>query len=326
MNKKFVEAIRPIKTLYINELKKCINAKSTFLVFLVLVMWVGIFAIQLSNQSEEVLYTDYKVYLEKEIEDINRDLNDYGVGYSVGMRDYYLNRLETYKYMLEHNIAPYKTHSITNFVLLLNDAFAIIVILSVIVVSKIVTDEYKYSTIGTLVSVPCKRYKILLAKILAMITICIMMIFLLYVISFIIGGIFFGFDGITSPVVMNDGNKLSVRNAIEQSLVNNYYNMFTLIGCSSLVLLISILLKSGIVSTCSGIILYMLGSNLTITLKDFGWVKYSLFANMQFQMYVNGDGVIEGITPGFSIMVILLHSLVFLLIGFWVFNKRNIYE
>lgn len=280
----------------------------------------------MDSLPEQVNYDDAQSFLQYEIDNINDILNDPSIGMSKEMKDSYLNTIKINNYMLEHGIEPYKTHSTTNYLLSLNKLFALVVMLSVVIVSKIITDEYKYSTLNILITVPCKRYKVLLSKILAMITICIGIILSLYLISIIIGGLFFGFGDLTSDVVTCRNNVLYVRNVILESLLNNFYNVFTLIGCASLTLMLSIVFKSGIISTCAGICVYLLGSQLTIAFRELPWIKYTIFANMQFQMYVNGIELFDGITPKFSIIVLMLYSLLFLMISFIVFEKRNVYE
>lgn len=326
MSKTICEKFRCLRILYINEIKKCINAKTTFFVFLILVIGVTVFALNIDSQPEQLIDTDIQSMLSQEVENINNLLNDPSIGMSNEMRENYINNLKIYEYMIKNDIAPYKTHSIANYLLSINDLFAIVVILSILVVCKIVTDEYRYATMNILVTVPCKRYKILLSKILAMISICIAIIILLYFISFIVGGLFFGFEDINSLVVTYNQDTLYVRNVIVQSLINNLYNTFTLISCSSFVLMLSLLFKSGVLSACSGIVVYLLGSRLTIALKEFKWIKYSLFANMQFQIYASGIEIFEDQTPSFSIMMLLIYSVLFIAMSFLIFNKRNIYE
>ncbi len=317
---------RSIGVLYFNELKKCVNAKTTFAVFLIIIIGLVFFALQLNSQPEQVDYIDAQSYLQYEINSINDTLNDPSIGMSDEMKDSYLNTIKIDNYMLEHGIEPYKTHSITNYLLSLNNLFALVVMLSVVIISKIITDEYKYSTLNILITIPCKRYKVLLSKILAMITICIAIIVSLYLISIIVGGLFFCIGDLDSVIVTCSNNVLHVRSVIGESLLNNFYNVFTLIGCASLTLMLSIIFKSGIISTCAGISVYLLGSRLTIALKELPWIKYTIFANMQFQMYASGIELFDGITPEFSIIVLMLYSLLFLIISFIVFEKRNVYD
>lgn len=317
---------RSIGVMYFNELKKCINAKTTFAVFLIIIVSLVIFALQLNSQPEQVDYVDAQSYLQYEIDNTNDILNNPAIGMSDEMRGSYLNTIKIDNYMLEHGIEPYKTHSITNYLLSLNNLFALVVVFSVVIISKIITDEYKYSTLNILITIPCKRYKVLLSKILAMITVCIAIILSLYLISIVVGGLFFGIGDLYSVVVTCSNDVLHVRSVIGESLLNNFYNVFTLISCASLTLMLSIVFKNGIISTCAGISVYLLGSRLTIALKELPWIKYTIFANMQFQMYASGIELFDGITPEFSIVVLMLYSLLFLVISFVVFEKRNVYE
>lgn len=309
-----------------NEIKKCLNAKTTFIIFLIIIIGSALFAFQIKSQPEQITDTESNIFLQSEIDGINEKLSDPSIGMSNEMRTKYVNTLKIYKYMLLNNIEPQKTHSISNYMLSLNNLFAVVVILSIIVVAKIITDEYKYATLNILVAVPSKRYKILLSKIITAVIICIGIILVQYITSIVIGGLFFGFNNLFSQIVKCDNGLIQVRIVLIQSLLNNFYNIFTLITCSSITFMLSVVLKNGIISACAGICTYFFGSQIAIALKDYSIVKYSLFANMQFQLQADGVELFKGMTPGFSIIVLSVHSLIFILISFVIFNRRNIYE
>lgn len=309
-----------------NEIKKYTSTKLTFLIFVVILIGLIIYAINIDSQQEKIITSDYKNYLQQEIDEINNVLNNPAYVMSDNMRQEYIDTVKINTYMIEHDIEPYKNKSAANYLITINNLFILVVVLCIILITQIITDEYRYSTTNILITVPCKRWKILLSKVITMIILCVGIVVLTYIVSFIVGGIFWGYDSLDMSIVTINNGKICVRNVVEQSLVNNFYNIFTLISCASLVMLISIVFRNGIVSICTGVSIYYFGSQIAISLSEYSWIKYSLFANMQFQFYFNGMEIFKGLTPKFSVAVLLIYSAIFIGLSFLVYNKRNVYD
>ena len=56
----------------------------------------------------------------------------------------------------------------------------------------------------------------------------------------------------------------------------------------------------------------------------FEFAKYILFANTDLSQFIGGEPFIEGLTLPFSISVLVIYTVVFLVISFVTFNKRDI--
>lgn len=56
----------------------------------------------------------------------------------------------------------------------------------------------------------------------------------------------------------------------------------------------------------------------------FEWAKYSLFANTNLMDYFNGQPLFEDMTIGFSIAVLIVYFILFNLIAFLFFVKRDV--
>jgi len=307
-----------------NELLKFVSKKIVFIIFLVIL--VGVFGFALNTQSKTEIYTenDWRQTVQGEIDYLTYLLNDPGVAMADETRASYRNELLTYHYMLENDIEPLKIHSASNMILSLNDLFAIVVILGIILAGKIVTDEFGSGALSNLLALPCRRWKILLSKIIAIIVSCIGLIILLYLVSALMGWLFFGFDGFNKSVISCVRGKIIVRSVLAQSIVLNLYNVLTLLACGSLTLVLSLLLKNGIVSTCSSVLLYFLGTQITFALKDYSWIKYTLFANINFQIYLDGVEIIDGLTESFSVTLILIYIAVFTALSFYIFSNKRL--
>ena len=80
-------------------------------------------------------------------------------------------------------------------------------------------------------------------------------------------------------------------------------------------------------SLAIGISLFLLfmGPNVTYLLAmRYDWTKYVLFANTNLLQYETGNAMVEGMTLGFSIAVLAVYYVVFQLLAFFVFSKRDV--
>src|SRR5699024_11870156 len=69
-------------------------------------------------------------------------------------------------------------------------------------------------------------------------------------------------------------------------------------------------------------IFLMMGGNMIVSIfADKPFAKYILFANTDLKQYADGYVMIEGMTLGFSIIVLIVYYLIFLLLSWVVFTK-----
>ncbi|MBE3554796.1 MAG: ABC transporter permease, partial [Thermicanus sp.] len=66
------------------------------------------------------------------------------------------------------------------------------------------------------------------------------------------------------------------------------------------------------------------GSTIVAALSRYGWVKYILFANTDLRQYFDGTPLVEGMTLSFSITVLLAYFLIFNLLSWILFMKRDV--
>lgn len=79
-------------------------------------------------------------------------------------------------------------------------------------------------------------------------------------------------------------------------------------------------------SLAIGLTLFLMftGNIIVFTLSGYDWVKYIWFSNMYLSGYVEGQPLIEGMTLGFSLAMLAIYFVLFNLLTWILFNKRDV--
>lgn len=194
----------------------------------------------------------------------------------------------------------------------------------IIIATTIVSAEYKHGTIKLLLIRPPSRLKVLLSKYFTVQLYSLFLIAVLFILSFILGAIFFGLN--------NDYVYLAYQNGevIERSQFANmvsYYlahcAMFVVLGTLSFA--ISTVFRSEAISIAISVLAYVVGASITsILMFFFDWAKYLLFANDPAQYFAETPTFIEGMSLGFSLTVLVIYWAIFLAVALIVFQKREV--
>lgn len=103
------------------------------------------------------------------------------------------------------------------------------------------------------------------------------------------------------------------------------FSMVSLVMMTTLAFMISTLFRSS--GMAIGISLFLLLSNgaLMLFLSRFDWAKFVLFANTDLGQYADGGTpLIDGMTLGFSVTILVIYLVVFLAASFVTFTKRDV--
>ncbi|MDR0750982.1 MAG: ABC transporter permease [Christensenellaceae bacterium] len=320
-----MNSLKKIFALTKNEIYKAIN-KWLVIAFLAIIMFGVLLTATILKNSAEENYFISETSWRSEIKDRVTNLEDY-LNSSVSMtperRKSYEDEIKIYKYCLENDIKPYSSHSASNFIMDINKYFMIIILLSIVIATKIITDEYKNKAVNNLLTVPASRNKILFSKILTIMFTMIVAMILFFLMSIIIGWIFFGFDNFSAPFLAVMNGEVVATNIILRAFEQLFLNIFALLACSSLAILLSIIFKSNTVSIVATEGIYALGSVVVFSFRQIAWFKYTIFPHFNIQYYVQGLMPFN-ITPIFSIIVLLIYSLMFFMSSFFVFNLKDV--
>ena len=147
----------------------------------------------------------------------------------------------------------------------------------------------------------------------------------LFVGAALIGLILFGTDAGSNIHLAYANNHV-----VEQSMLWFLVKKFLLSSIDVLMLatmafMISAVFRNSSLAIGISIFLLVMGSNVTMLLSmKFDWAKYILFANTDLMQYVDGTPMVKGMTLGFSMTMLIIYFVIFQLLAFGVFTKRDV--
>lgn len=191
-------------------------------------------------------------------------------------------------------------------------------VFTIVIASDIVASEFTWGTIKLLLIRPVKRWKILLAKYAATLLFSLFLLVILFAISVLTGGIAFGFGGSTRV----DGGLGEVLRGYGFQVVN-------LIITATFAFMISSVFRSSALAVSLSLVIMFVGNSISGTLMalKIEWGKYLLFTNMDLSIYFNESMksfLLPGMSLGFSVAVLAVYFVVFHVISFLVFIKRDV--
>jgi len=163
-----------------------------------------------------------------------------------------------------------------------------------------------------------------LAKYLSVLVFALVGLLTLFVASFIIGGLFYGFSGVTQPFLAYTDGVVHEVNMMWHILTTYGYGCVSLLMMVTFAFTISTVSRNNSLAVGISIFSMFTGSILVSLLKDYSWVKYILFANTDLTQYINGIPVVSGMTMSFSLIVLAVYFVIFNATSWLVFSKRDV--
>ena len=201
----------------------------------------------------------------------------------------------------------------------------LITIFTIIIAGDSLAGEFSAGTIKLLLIRPANRVKILVSKYISFLLFSMLLLLTLFIISIIINGILYGFGNMNLPLVSITAEGLIV----EKNMVLNLWKTYMLGGISTVMyvtmaFMISSAFRSSAMAIGFSIGALFAGNIIMEALQRFEWSKYLLFANIDLTQYLSGHPFQEGMTMSFSIGVLTVYFLVFNLISWLIFTRRDV--
>lgn len=230
------------------------------------------------------------------------------------------------QYRIKHDIPPLYNDSAVGFVESTLSYSGLITLFIIIIASSIVSQEYSWGTIKLVLMRPLKRWKILLAKYVSVIYNALILLVALSLVALIIGLIVFGFHDVSSRYVyakLGDINDISIFVHFIQYLGSKFVGIIMI---AAFAFMLSTVFKSNALAIALSIFIEFAGSIISNLLAFFNqdFAKYIFFTNTDLYQYVEGTPVAEGMTLGFSIVILIIYFIVFMAISTLVFEKRDV--
>lgn len=246
-----------------------------------------------------------------------------------GDDEFYIEMLETNikqnEYAIANNISPYETTT-WQFMKDMAPISSLIGLFVIVVASDIVSSEFAKGTIKMLLIRPYSRWKILLSKFLATLGFAFVMWFVVIAATWLVGGLAYGFGGMDqSYLIVTEDQQVKERLIVEYVFANIGVEFIELTALVALSFMISTLFMSNSVAIGVAMFTLFAGNTIVMLLANKDWIVYTLFANMDLSVLIDGQNqMIKDLTLPFSISVLAVYTAVMLAITFTVFQKRDV--
>ena len=242
----------------------------------------------------------------------------------------YLEEQAESRYILETGRDIHNTNSLKGILENFYAQFGIFLIVVVVMIAgTIVSEEFNKGTIKLLLVKPYTRNKILIAKAITTLMMIIFIIVVTLVMQILIGGIIFGFDSLSEPVVAYNfnTNTMEEMNIFANLGVQTLTQLPMIILLATLAFAISTLFTNSTLAITISLLGYMAASiiNQLAIGYDLQFMKYFVTMNWDLSIYANGAlPYMEGMSMTMSIIICVIYFLIMMIPTFIVFKKRNI--
>lgn len=318
-----------------NETIKMIRKKRFYVILLVLIVLVPMFAyaqMRESQEKREKYGNDWRREVQQAITDNQNSLGSDRVPEEwKRYRQIYIQQL---KYYLEHDVNPQEPGGVTFTREFLDNAATLFIPLLIMGIgSDIVSSERTGGTIKMLLTRPIRRWKILFGKLVALLMFVSLIVVSTSVICYLISGLFFGYKGLSLPVFTGfqlHGAEvdLSGVHAVPQwqyILMQTGLIWFVSVIVACLAFMVSVLVRSTSASIVIMMAALIAGNILSNMASAWTSAKYLFMVNLGLTNYLSGTPApIEGMTLGFSLIVLAVWGGSSLVVSFLVFTKQDI--
>lgn len=241
-----------------------------------------------------------------------------------GNRTFNLQRIAVIDYHLEHNIHTTEgtlwdgVNGSASMVL-------VITVFTIIIAGDSLAGEFSSGTIKLLLIRPASRAKILVSKYISLLLFGMLLLLTLFVVSFAVNGILYRFGYLDLPLIRVTAEGFIV----EKNMVLNLWKTYLLNGISTIMYVTMAFMISSAFRSSSMAIAFSIGTlfagNIVLELlQRFDWSKFLLFANTDLTQYLSERPYQEGMTLSFSIWTLAVYFLVFNLISWLLFTRRDV--
>ncbi|WP_270171458.1 ABC transporter permease [Paenibacillus sp. SYP-B4298] len=317
-----------------NETMKIWKKKRFFVILLILAILIPIFTyaqMRMAMNNEEK-FSDWRNQVIQQINDYQNALTSDRIPEE--FKKYRQIMVQQLTYYLENDVNPSAPNAVTFTRGFVNNAVTLFIPLLVLAIgSDLVSGERSSGTIKMLLTRPVRRWKILLAKLIALIFYISLTMLSTLVLCYAISGVFFGYGGWQLPVFTGfQINGAEVDSSSVRAVPHWLYIMmqaglawFSALIVGLLALMVSVLVRSTAASIVTMMATIIAGTILANMASSWDAAKYIFSVNLQLTSYLDGSPPpIEGMTLLFSIGVLSVWGLAALIVSFGVFTKQDI--
>lgn len=197
--------------------------------------------------------------------------------------------------------------------------FFLNIIFAVVIAGDSVASEFSWGTIKLLLIRPWSRSKILLSKYISVILFGIISSLVLFIVTFLFSNIWFNYEG-------NTGMISSSWSDMSYTLLTLGSRYVELVLITTIAFMISTLFRSSTFAMVVALFILFTKDIFLALLnpEKFEWMKYVIFTHMDLRGYMDNPVGPAGSTLLFSVIILAIYYICFLIISWMVFKKRDV--
>ena len=236
---------------------------------------------------------------------------------------------ESCKYMIENKVDLNKMNLNKNLEYFFDNYGIFAIAIIIMIAGTIMSEEFNKGTIKLLLVKPYSRTKILLSKFITVMLMVIFVVLIMGIMQLLVGGVVFGFDSLSEPVVAYNFNT----NSLQEINVFVYFLTQFLAQLPIFILLATLAFALGTIFTNSALaitisLLGYIAANIINQLAisyNIKFLEYFVTMNWDLSQYLFGNlPNMEGMTMTFSIITCIAYFLIMIISTWIIFKKKNI--
>ncbi|WP_059173175.1 ABC transporter permease [Bacillus sp. FJAT-27445] len=307
-----------------NEIGKIFGKKSSWIYMIIILIAVVLGGILQKNFTEEPS-ENWREETQVRVNQLEKDLKTA----PEEEKEWMIADLQQQQKYLDENINP---NEMSNWHFMNQTVYGVttlVTLFAVIVSSAIVSSEFSDGTIKQLLIRPHQRWAILLSKYLSAIIYSLMLVVVLIVSGYIAGSLIFGNGGFNAEFFeysLEGGRKLAEIGP--QFFLKVLYYLPSLLILITISFMLSTLFKSQALAVGIGIFVLFLSSTLggliVMLAEKYTWAKFLIFPHMDLTVYALQDKILEDVTLPISLLTLSVYYVIFMLLTFTIFQKRDV--
>ena len=277
-----------------------------------------------SSLSIDTYYGNYMTYLQTE-----KDESKYKSRDSLIEKREVEKATQTFRYKLDNKLIDDSYTDFSSqytFVSSMGSVSIFVVVCIVLVSSSVIADEFNKGTIKQLLVRPFSRSKIIIAKLLAILTTILLFVVLVSIGQSLVSGIInHDFKTLIDPYVMYsfDSHSVIISNTLFSGLLRYACILPEIIILTLLTVLVSVLFTNNGVSTAIGIVTYAAAGIIEMYVDAKPIISYIPLVNWDFSMYLFGAMPQSKYLVLSKSLYICISTAILLFIGILLFFKHK---
>lgn len=306
-----------------NEMVKIFARKANWVYIIILVLAViigGIIQVKVTGEPSD----NWREEIQNDMNQLQKDME----AAPKEEQEFFIEQIQQNQNYLDENVNPDAVSS-WHFLNGTGMGMTILVTLfAVIVSSASVSSEFADGTIKQLLIRPHQRWAILLSKYISILIYSIILLMIVIFTGYIVGLILFGSGDFNAKFFEMglEGQKVAVVGT--QFLLKVLYYLPSLLITTTIAFMLSTLFKSQALAVGIGIFVLFLSSSLggviIVLAEKYTWVKFLIFPHLDLTIYALQDKILQDVTLPISLLTLAVYYIIFLVLTFTFFQKRDI--